>query len=186
MDDTEITDAPRRGRPPRAQANGEARRRRKGLLDVMQYSRMNPFDDGMLDHDNYVYRWANDESGRLHALTVNDDYDFMTAEDVPGFDASQLDNESDGRLRLIVGQQGSKPLYAYLLRKPRNFWEADRHEVSDTFQGVMEGRIFNGETTETKESRPGGSDKFYAPSTNQIGSVGGATRRRGPVATRSL
>lgn len=176
--------APRRGRPPRAEAEAGHRRRRKGVLDVMTQSRMNPFEDGMLDHENYVYRWINDEAGRLRHLTRNDDYDFVKVDDIEGFDASQTDSESDERIRLIVGEGGGKPLYAYLCRKPRTHWEEDRLEISDFYEQMMEGRVYEARATETDESRPGGDDKYYAPTTNQLGSVSG-TRRRGPV-TRSL
>lgn len=177
-------DRPRRGRPPRQEAETGHRRRRKGVLDVMGQSRLNPFDDGMLDHESYVYRWVNDEAGRLRSLTIRDDYDHVRASDLDGFDASQTDSESDGPIRLIVGESGGKPLYAYLCRKPRDLWEDDRMEMSDFYESIMEGRIYEGAATESDEQRPGGNDKFYAPKTNQIGSVSG-TRRRGPV-PRSL
>lgn len=176
-------DKPRRGRPPRQEAEAGHRRRRKGILDVMTQSRMNPFEEGMLDQEHFVYRWINDEAGRLRQLTVNDDYDFVKGSDIDGFDISQTDSESDERIRLIVGEAGGKPLYAYLCRKPRNFWEVDREEISDFFQGTLEGRVYEGRATEEKEDRPGGEDKFYAPKTNQLVSADG--RRRGPVA-RSL
>lgn len=172
-----------RARPPRAEAEAGHRRRRKGVLDVMMHDRLNPFDDGMLDHDTYKYRWQTDEGGAIFALTQRDDYDFVTLDDVPGFDVSQTDSESDGRIRLIMNgaQAGPNAVYGYLLKKRKDFWEEDRHAVSDMFEGIMEGRVFHAEATSEDESRPGGADKYYAPETNQLGSVSG-NRRRGPVA----
>lgn len=177
--------APRRGRPPRAEAEAGHRRRRAGILDVMTHDRLNPFEPGMLDHDNFIYRWQTDEAGQLRALTVRDDYDFVTSDDIPGFDMSQTDSESDGRIRLIMNgaTAGKDAIYGYLLRKRRDFWNEDREQVSDFYESMMSGRVYEGETTEQRESRPGGEDKFYTPKTNQLGTPTG--RRRGPV-TRSL
>jgi hypothetical protein len=183
----DTTEAPRRGRPPRAAAETETRRRRTGMLDVMSHDRLNPFDEGMLDPD-YMYRWQTDEAGQLRALTTRDDYDFVMAEDLPGFDISQTDSESDGRIRLIMNGASAGPnaIYGYLIRKRRDFWEDDRAQISDFYQQMMEGRVYEASTDgdpKSAESRPGGSDKFYAPKSNQIGTVG--DRRRGPV-QRSL
>lgn len=175
-------DRPRRGRPPRIEAEAGKRRRRSGMLDVMAHDRLNPFDDGMLDRDNYTYRWQTDEAGQLRALTVRDDYEFVTADDVPGFDMTQTDSESDGRIRLIMNgaQAGPNAIYGYLLKKSKNYWEEDRAQISDFYEQMMEGRVYEARTTDTNESRPGGEDKFYARESNQLGSVSG-TRRRGPV-----
>lgn len=173
---------PSRGRPPRAEAEAGQRRRRSGVLDVMSHDRLNPFDEGMLDHENFIYRWQTDEGGQLRHLTTRDDYDFVEAGDVPDFDMAQTDSESGGRIRLIMNgaQAGPNALYGYLLRKPRTYWEEDRASVSDYFESMMEGRVYEAQATESEEARPGGADKFYAPKTNQLGSVSG-TRRRGPV-----
>lgn len=177
--------APRRGRPPRQEAETERRRRRTGVLDVMSHDRLNPFDPGMLD-PNYMYRWQTDEAGQLRHLTVNDDWDYVDASELDGFDLSQTDSESGERIRLIMNgaQAGPNAVYGYLLKKRKDFWEEDRHALSDYFEAMMEGRVYEAKATDDRESRPGGADNFYAPETNQLGSVSG-TRRRGPV-PRSL
>lgn len=186
MDATTEEDRPRRGRPPRAEAEAGHRRRRGGVLDVMRHDRLNPFEEGMLDHETFVYRWQTDEAGQIRALTVRDDYEFVMADEIPGFDISQTDSESDGRIRLIMNgaQAGPNAVYGYLLKKRRDFWEEDRLQISDFYEGMMEGRVYNAEATHSDEQRPGGAENFYAPKTNQLGSVSG-TRRRGPV-PRSL
>ena len=186
IEDTTEIEKPRRGRPPRAEAEAGHRRRRTGMLDVMAYDRLNPFEDGMLDRENYQYRWQTDEGGALRALTTRDDYDFVTIDELPGFDISQTDSESDGRIRLIMNgaQAGPNAVYGYLLKKPRNYWEEDRREISDFYEQMMEGRVYEARTTEENETRPGGDDKYYAPKSNQLGSATG-NRRRGAV-PRSL
>lgn len=198
MDENIEAEAPRRGRPPRVEAEAVTRRRRTGMLDVMAYDRLNPFDPGMLDQENFQYRWQTDEGGALRALTTRDDYDFVTIDELPGFDISQTDSESDGRIRLIMNgaQAGPNAIYGYLLKKPRNFWEEDRLQLSDYYEAMMEGRVYNAETTEddgvsVQRARDAGhkvgpqdSSQQYALSSNQLGSVSG-TRRRGPV-PRSL
>lgn len=177
--DEDIQDRPTRGRPSRQEAEAPVRRRRSGILDVMQHSRLNFFGPGMLDQENYVYRWINDEQGRLSYLTRNDDYDFVSAEDLgPDYDPSQTDSENGERVRMIVGETKSGPLYAYLCRKPRSFWDADNDERSEFHEARLEGRVYHGETTEDQEDRPGGSDKYYVPKGNHLSR---GPRRRGPV-----
>jgi hypothetical protein len=191
-------DASGRGRAPRVEVEAGRRRRRTGMLDVMAHDRLNPFDDGMLDHTAYVYRWQTDEGGALRALTTKDDYDFVNADDLDGFDITQTDSESDGRIRLIMNgaQAGPNAIYGYLLRKPRDFWEEDRGQVSDFYEQMMEGRVYEAQSTNDDDvsverarqagHRVGPQDRSaaYALESNQLGSVSG-TRRRGPV-TRSL
>ncbi len=93
----------------RRDSDGLAGRRRK--LSVM----------GELDHDNYVYRWANDEGTRLHDLTVRDDWDLV-----------QDRNETMGKsgmgaeaaVPVGVGPTGA-PVRAVLLRKRKDWHEKD-------------------------------------------------------------
>lgn len=190
MTDETIPEAPRRGRPPRVQVNTENRRRRRGTLDVMTQSAQG-YVVPYLNMDEYQYRWVNDEGGRLRDLTVFDDYDYVTADELgEGFDVDTMsDSESNGRIRIIAGHTNSgKPLYQYLCKKPRAFWEADNAEMVAMRESLMEGRVYAAQSdvpvAAPGDGRPGGEDKFYAPKGNQIGHA--AMRRRGPVATRSL
>lgn len=181
-DETVIPEAPRRGRPPRVEAVAEHRRRRRaGTLNRMAQFKLDCIEPDDLDLANYVYRWVNDESSRLRQLTKQDDYDFVTMGELgDGFDPDSTDSETDGRVRMLVGTQKSGgALYAYLLKKPRQFWEDDNEEMVRQREAMMAGRIYQGETTESDEGRPGGDDKFYVPAGNRVGSA--SSRRRGPI-----
>lgn len=182
----ETETVPSRARQPRDEAEAGHRRRRKGVLDVMMHDRLNPFEPGMLDPD-YTYRWQTDEAGLLRYLTTQDDYDFVTGDELPGFDISQTDSESSERIRMIMNGASAGPnaVYGYLLKKRKDHWNEDRAALSDFYEGMMEGRVYGASTEGDPtgaESRPGGADNYYAPKTNELGSVSGTRRRSGPVA----
>lgn len=88
-----------------------------------------------LKDPNYVYGWCNDEKGKLQRRTIEDDWDFVTkselnipSHDDHGFNAKNL-NESDTRIRREVDSATSaRPLYAYLLKKRREFYIEDEAE----------------------------------------------------------
>lgn len=184
-------EAPRRGRLPRAEENASHRRRRKvGTLNRMAQFKLDCIEPEALDLENYVYYWGNDETGNLRRMTQQDDYDFVTSDELgESFDADMTDSESRGRVRQIVGTHKSgAPLYAYLCKKPRAFWEADNEEMVQRREAMMAGRVYDADANAEDmlgedEARPGGSDKFYAAKDNQIGNP--AHRRRGPVPKRA-
>ncbi len=181
--DTADEATPSRGRPSRADAlAGQRRRRNAGSLNRMVSYKLDIFGPEQLDLANYVYLWANDEGTNIRQLTRGDDYDFVSTDEiVGGFDMADTDSESTDRIRILVGNQKSgAPMYAYYLKKPRAFWEADNEEVVRSREDMMAGRVYRAEATEDGEGRPGGSDNYYATPGNVIG---GATqrRRRGPV-----
>ncbi len=139
-----------------------------------------------LDLENYVYRWVNDERGKLRLATKLDDYDFVEVSELgDGFDRESFDGESEERCRMTVGtnKQGN-PTYAYLVKKPREFFEADQNEIVDRREAMMEGRVYRGETTESEEERPGGEDKYYVPKGAVLGHAG--ERRRGAISSSRL
>ncbi len=185
---------PRRGRPPRVQQVAEGRRRRKaGTLDRMAQFKLDCIDPEALDLKNYVYYWGNDENGNLRNMTQNDDYDFVTEDELgTNFDPDMADSESKGRVRMLVGNQKSgAPLYAYLTKKRRSFWEADNAAMVSAREDMMAGRVYRAEAAINEgidlpgdEDRPGGQDVFYADPSNTIGHA--AQRRRGPVPQRVL
>lgn len=181
LDMTEM-DTPRRGRPPRAEANATNRRRRNaGSLNRMVQFKLDIFTPDQLDLANYVYYWANDEGTNIRMMTVLDDYEHVRTDEIPGFDPNVTDNESDGRIRMLVGNQKSgAPLYAYYLKKPRSFWEADNDEIVRNREDMMAGRVRHAQFDGDSKLRPEDADKFYATPGNQIGHA--ARRRSGPVA----
>ncbi len=175
-------ETPRRGRPPRAEVVASQRRRRKvGTLNRMAQLKLDCIEPESLDLENYVYRWVNDESSKLRGATKMDDYDFVSTHELgEGFDAENTDSESTERVRMLVGEsKGGKPIYSYLCKKPRAFWEADNSEQVTAREDMMAGRVYRGEATEEDERPQEADDKFYVPEGNTIGHA--AQRRRGPI-----
>lgn len=186
-DALDTTDVPARARPARgehtrAELQGEHRRRRRaGSLNRMVQFRLQIFEDGELDHDNFVYYWFNDEGNNLRRMTQLDDYEFVSVHELgASFNPESTDSESAERVRMLVGAKpDGAPLYAYLCKKPRAFWEADQEEMVRAREDMMAGRVYRAEGGWEDEERPGGNDKFYASQGNQIGHAG--ERRRGLV-----
>lgn len=177
-----IGDLPRRGRRERADVQGEHRRRRRaGTLNRMGEFKLQIFEQEDLDLENYVYYWFNDEGNNLRRMTVMDDYDFVTTAELgQSFNPEWTDSESAERVRMLVGnKQDGSPLYAYLCKKRRAFWQSDYEETVRAREDMMAGRVYRAEATDSDEDRPGGADKFYASQGNQIGHA--AQRRRGAV-----
>lgn len=173
------TDAPRRGRPPRAAVNAEHRRRRQpGTLNRMTQYKLDCIPAEMLDLENYVYRWIDDRPGRLRMATQQDDYDFVATDELgSGFNAEATESESTDRIRMISGTTASgAPTYTYLCKKPRAFWEEDNEEVVHKREDMMAGRVYRGEASETDDLR---EDISYVPAGVQMG--GAAERKRGPI-----
>ncbi len=176
------SEPPQRGRAPRAEVQGEHRRRRNpGSLDRMQQFKLDIFAPEDLDLANFVYYWMNDEGSNLRRMTKLDDYDFVAPGELgEAFNVEATDSESNERIRVLVGnKQDGSPLYAYLLKKPRWMWEQDYGAVVTSREDMMAGRVYQGDATEGDEQRPGGADKFYVPSGTTLGHAG--ERRRGPV-----
>lgn len=175
-------DKPRRGRPPRAEAVATTRRRRHdGTITRMAQFKLDCIDPSMLDLDKYVYRWVNDEPGKLRMATKFDDYDHVETHELgKDFDVSATDSESDDRVRMYVGKDDhGNPVHAFLVKKLRDYWVDDNEAVVRKREDMMAGRVYRGETTDTDEDRPGGDDKFYIPSGTQLGH--GGERRRGRI-----
>jgi hypothetical protein len=105
-------------------ATSEQVQRRRRLTDYNgNYMRLG-VDESLKDRA-YVYRWINDDRGRLEAKTKHDDWDFIAD---PAITADSAHNNStDTRVRRVVGtSQGGAPLYAYLCRKRRDWYNDDQ------------------------------------------------------------
>lgn len=183
MSETGIEDIPAK-RPYNRRVEAVAtqrRRRREGTLNRMAQFKMDCIEPEDLDLEKYVYRWVNDENSRIRQLTKGDDYDHVETHELgDGFDIENTDSESNGRVRMLVGtSKGGAPLYAYLLKKLKSYWEDDNEEGVQQREAQMAGRVYRGEATEDDEQRPGGDDQFYVPAGTRIGSA--AQRRRGPI-----
>jgi hypothetical protein len=74
----------------------------------------------------YAYRWINDDKGRLHARTKQDDWDFVEDENIVSHTDEKNQNETISRIRREVGVTASgRPLYAYLCKKKQEYVEED-------------------------------------------------------------
>lgn len=78
--------------------------------------------ESRLDRKKYAYRWINDDETRLHAKTVEDDWDIITND---GEVASSTDLGS--AVSQVVGTHpDGRPKRAYLCRKPRGYFDDDQ------------------------------------------------------------
>lgn len=107
-------------RPARTEEVKTERRRRVDAGGAVGLKLHVPSD--MKDEANFEYRWVNDKPGRLHQMTVQDDWDVVST-DRP----DQLTAAAEGSVmkRSVDKATGDS---AVLLRKPREFFEADRLE----------------------------------------------------------
>lgn len=139
-------------RPARASREQEVRaeRRRRGDVDTGMRRRL-PVDESKLDHENYVYRWANDDAARMRDLTGHDDYDPVPEADVGGSTKVTVGPGENGNLRGTV-----------LLRKPRTFWEEDQKKKNAARDRLMEA-LQAGQAA--KDESGGGleQDRAYVP-----------------------
>lgn len=107
-----------------------------------------------LDFEKFVYRWVNDTPGRMHAKTVEDDWDVVMNDGVKE-DATDLGNA----VSQIVGTApDGKPLKAYLCRKPRGYFDEDQADKSKGLDEQLN-QLRRG------NDRAGGSQSDYIPST---------------------
>ena len=94
------------------------RRRRQGSLGALKQKLTLPA--GVILSPEYEYRWVNDDGLRIVNLTQNDDWDFVTQNG-----SSTADAKSAHKHRVGKGEAG-EPLFAYLLRKPKVYYDEDK------------------------------------------------------------
>ena len=194
MSDETVIEAPRRGRPPRVEAEqGERRRRQPGSLNRMVASNMG-IPDQCLDLDNYHYVFANDIRGRIAQLTTYDDYDPVTLEELEAnaqrnratFELNKSSFGGGGQVTIPVERDGTK---AVLLRKRRTFFEADYEENVARRQAMMEAIVYEGDLeslggVEGVKGQGLDNEIGYIPKGNTLGDAG--MRRKGPIPQRRL
>ncbi len=173
-----------RERQPREEEHQERRRRRQGgSLNRMVQFKLDCIPPECLDLENYVYRWVNDEAGKIRIATKYDDYNHVPVSELKGFDPEGFDGEGGETVRMLAGNDKfGNPVYTYLLKKRRSFWESDNEEVVNAREDMMAGRVYRGEVGDTDNQVQ--DDNFYATGDTTIG--GAAARRRGPIPKRSL
>lgn len=123
----DVTMKPARGRVEEERA----RRRRRDDMGDGRFLNLS-----IVGHQDprYVYRWINDEPGRVYNLTVRDDWDRVTDEQLG--ERSEKDRQLGcGVERIAYKDTGKRCI---LVRKLREYYEADeakkqaRHDVIDS------------------------------------------------------
>lgn len=179
---------PARERVDREEVHQTERRRRKGgTLNRMVQFKLDFIPEEYLDKDRYVYRWVNDEGGKIRMATRHDDYDYVSVDELGDFDPESFDSEGGNRIRMLVGKSDSGgALYAYLLKKRKEFWEADNEEVVRSREDMMAGRVYRAEIGEEDSLRDTNynRDNYYVPEGTSIG--GAAQRKKGPIPKRVI
>jgi len=111
-------------------------------------------NEAMLDIDRFVYRFVNDNHPqRLRVMTEGDDWDFV---DNDG-DSVKVDSDNLGaRVSFDVGinKDGSR-IRAYLIRKPREYYAADKAEEQRILDEELE-KMRRGITREGEADYTGG------------------------------
>lgn len=145
-------------RQPRAQAiQGERRRRKDSTLDRVHDLKL-ALPAEFEGDTEYDYRWANDQGSRLFDLTKRDDWDLCGSENPEASD--------EDRVRRPVGTDKlGKPIYAYLVRKPKAFVEEDRKVKEERLQ-QMEAGLVTGVKSTAEDTRP--DEVSYASPSNSI------------------
>lgn len=82
---------------------------------------------GLNDREEYVYRWINDTNERIMNVT-NAGYEFVDKSGKVVGDGTLESAKSSGS---VLSKQVGKGVTAYLMKIPREFWEADRKERVD-------------------------------------------------------
>ena len=134
-------------------------RRRKRDFDNLPRRLYVPKTDALA---SYHLRWVNDLKGRIEMMTTQDDWDFVKRSEVGSdFRVGEVGAENTTRFGdavcTLVGTSEGKPFYAYLLKKPLEFWEEDRAEYNR--------RV---DESEAQIKRDGGLTKLDNESRNEI------------------
>lgn len=144
---------------PRIEGERQLRRRRE---DTGLSRRRNLAIVGEQD-PNFVYRWVNDEPGRLHALTVADDWEVVASDQKGPKDVSL----GTGSERIVDRRTGKR---AILLRKRKDYYVSDKAKeqamIDDTEKSIKRGQL----KSETGQPEAGG----YVPQGAISVSHGGA------------
>lgn len=140
----------------------ERRRRDNGSLDRLLNLRLAipPEFKGDTEHE---YRWINDENGRVHNLTVEDDWNICVRSDPEASDADKI-------RRQVGTKKNGEPLYAYLVRKRKDWYDEDKRARSKA----------NNEREDALLSRPE-TDDPQAAATMYV-APGSSIKRRGAYA----
>ena len=138
----------------------EERQQRRRRDDMGEGRLRNLAIAGDLDPD-YTYRWINDEPGRVHNLTVRDDWDRVTEDMLTG-PKSERDRQLGSGLERIIEKASGKR--AILVRKRKEFYIADKAKeqvvVDRQMDAIKQGMTPGGHRGEPTLTA---SDNAYVP-----------------------
>lgn len=149
-------------RQARAEAvAGERRRRSDDTLSRAHHLKL-AIPAEFRDDKEHEYRWINDDNSRVYDLTVEDDWNICT---IKGVEASDGD-----KVRRPVGAKDGKPMYAYLVRKNKAWYDEDKRRNAALVAGAEQELLTkpptdNSQAAATNYVTPGSSIKrgAYAP-----------------------
>jgi len=132
---------------PRGIPNGgrNPARRRKARLDGLNLNLTTPEIQG------WVCRWSEDDR-RLYQRTQLDDWEFVRPEEIadPETGKPMVGEKTDnpnvdgaGRVRIRVGTREGLPVFQYLIKKRKEFFDADKAE-RDAEQVKMDEQLKQG------------------------------------------
>ena len=92
---------------------------------------------------NFEYRWLNDEPGRIHNKTVNDDWDVVTMDQLKGYVADDNHAGEGTPVTRVIERGGSgiggQPRKAVLVRKRKEYFEEDKRAAQARIDAREEG-----------------------------------------------
>lgn len=116
-------------------------RRRRNSESLSGHRRRMALDMSKLDTENFEYRWANNEPGRVETLTQQDDWEIVTDRD----GGIKRDSTGTGTEVSIVAGTGDSgaPVRSVLIRKPKKYQDEDRRakqrRIDEMEAGLREG-----------------------------------------------
>lgn len=147
-----------RGRVPRNQEVRERRRKRDGL-NYLAGQKLAVNED-FLDRNNFEYRWINDDGIRVHNLTVDDDWDLVSDPSKEG--KEDVDGLGSVITKTVGKNADGTPLKAYLARKRKDWFEADRAKKASVLDEVDEA-LKRGEGSKTAPEAAAMRGNDYVP-----------------------
>jgi hypothetical protein len=144
------------GQAPRAEAQGEHRRRRKaGSLNRMVQFKLDIFAPRIWI-PNYVYYWFNDEGSQPAPHDAARRLRFRHRRPSSARTSTPTPPTANPRARADAGRQPEvrRPDLRLPLQEARAFWEADNEEIVRAREDMMAGRVYRAEATDEGEQRP--------------------------------
>lgn len=141
----------------------ERRRRRDDTLDRVHGLKL-ALPAQFRDDETHTYRWINDVNERIPDLTQRDDWDLCTT--------SSAEGAEEDKVRRVVETRDGKPVYAYLARKRKDWYEADKRKAS-AMNDAREDAFLKTPVTDPSNPRAAGA-MYVAP--------GSSIKRRGAYA----